>query len=207
MGVIRNIKGRVFAFLLSCFLAFGAVSCDYLEVRAMEWVGITVGFDTALKFLLGLLGVSIGGAALSEIDWSETREQCIEFQQNQGNSAVAVSQWWADVIKGKLDTASSVWSSFKEWASSLFVFSSDFSSTFSGIGNIYNNIYNTSYNFDLSGFSDLEVYAFTMDKNYIYMIVDSGTYNLVYRNDYYYSVSNGLVLVNKFYVFHISNYY
>lgn len=113
------IKKRITAFLLAVLLSFSACAVDYLEVQALEWAGVTVAFDTALKFLLGLLGVTVATGVADSIDWEEQRENCIQFQQNQGNSAVAVSNWWADVIKGKLDTASDVWVSFKEWVISL----------------------------------------------------------------------------------------
>lgn len=110
-----DIKKRISAFALALLLSFGVCATDYLEVQALEWAGVTIGLDTALKFLLGLVGVSVGVGVADEINWTETREQCIQFQQNQGNSAVAVSNWWADVIRGKLDTASECWYSFKNW--------------------------------------------------------------------------------------------
>lgn len=119
-----GLKKRVSAFLLAVSLSFGLCATDYLEVQALEWAGVTIGLDTALKFLLGLVGVSVGVGVADSIDWTETREQCITFQQNQGNSAVAVSNWWADVIRGKLDTASDCWTSFKEWVKTQLSFSS-----------------------------------------------------------------------------------
>lgn len=109
-------KERLFIIFFACFLAIYPPTVKYQEVQALEWAIPTVAFDTALKFLLGLLGVSITSKALHDnVDWSEVRQNCIDYQVQQGNDAVAVGQWWEDVAKGTLNQASACWSAFKEW--------------------------------------------------------------------------------------------
>lgn len=115
---MKKFKKCLSAIFLSFFLVFGNVSGCYLEVQAFEWVVPAIGIEEALKFLLGLVGVSIGAKVVGDnVDWGELKDNCIQFQENQGNTAVEVGKWWDDVISGKLDQASDCWTSFKEWAS------------------------------------------------------------------------------------------
>lgn len=169
-----DIKKRISAFALALLLSFGVCATDYLEVQALEWAGVTIGLDTALKFLLGLVGVSVGVGVANEIDWTETREQCIQFQQNQGNSAVAVSNWWADVIRGKLDTASDVWEGFKEWVKDELISSS----SSSGSGFLVSNV------LDSLGVS--------------YSQLDSSILNYEVGSGYYILNNNNIVRVSLF---------
>lgn len=120
-------KIRFFAFLSSIILSFSVVSADYLEVQALEWAATVVSLDTALKFLLGLVGVTVGVGVAEEIDWYALRSDCMDMQIEKGNSQIAVSRWWSDVAHGTLDQASSCWTAFKDWVSSLL---SDDSSSF-----------------------------------------------------------------------------
>ena len=116
---MKKFKKCFSAFFLSVFLAFGNVSGCYLEVQAFEWIVPTIGIEQALEALLLLLGVSVGVKAGQEVDWGELKDNCIQFQENQGNTAVEVGEWWEDVITGKLNQASECWSSFKAWCLSL----------------------------------------------------------------------------------------
>lgn len=212
-----GIKKRVSALLLAVSLSFGVCATDYLEVQALEWAGVTIGLDTALKFLLGLVGVSVGVGVADSIDWTETREQCITFQQNQGNSAVAVSNWWADVIRGKLDTASDCWQSFKEWVKNDLLSGSSSgggsgSTTFDGLSyseciQYLNDYFNISIS-ENSNFSSYTIYAVVVLKNssnyyFIRFFVDDTSYsdlvttaNGIYtinnnRTKHYFSWNNG----------------
>lgn len=110
-------KERLFIIFFACFLAIYPPIVKYQEVQALEWVAPVVGFETALKFLLGIIGVKIASDIGSEMDyhWNDYVSDCQTFQQNQGNSAVAVSKWWNDIIDGTLDQTSACWTSFKEW--------------------------------------------------------------------------------------------
>lgn len=115
-----RLKERLFIIFFACFLAIYPPTVKYQEVHALEWAIPTVAFDTALKFLLGLLGVSITSKALHDnVDWSEVRQNCIDYQVQQGNDAVAVGEWWEDVAKGALNQASACWTSFKEWVKEM----------------------------------------------------------------------------------------
>lgn len=117
---MKTIKKRLCAFMLSIYMVFGVVSTDYLEVQAFEWVIPAIGIEEALKALFLLFGVSVSAKVVGDnVDWGELKQDCITFQENQGNSAVAVSEWWNDVIHGSLNQASSCWSAFKEWLSSF----------------------------------------------------------------------------------------
>lgn len=116
-------KERLFIIFFACFLAIYPPTVKYQEVQALEWAIPTVAFDTALKFLLGLLGVSITSKALHDnVDWNQVQQDAMNYQIQKGNDAVAVGEWWEDVAKGTLNQASSCWSAFKEWVQTqLFV--------------------------------------------------------------------------------------
>lgn len=121
MNLTKNIKIRILAFMMAFWLAFSVTYNDYQEVEALEWAIPVIGFDTAIKFLLGLLGVSLTSKALHDnVDWGQVRQNCIDYQIQQGNDAVAVGEWWEDVIHGTLNQASDCWTSFKKWVHSLF---------------------------------------------------------------------------------------
>lgn len=111
-------KERLFIIFFACFLAIYPPTVKYQEVQALEWAIPTVAFDTALKFLLGLLGVSITSKALHDnVDWNQVQQDAMNYQIQKGNDAVAVGEWWEDVAKGTLNQASDCWSAFKEWVS------------------------------------------------------------------------------------------
>lgn len=115
-----RLKERLFIIFFACFLALYPPTVKYQEVQALEWAIPTVAFDTALKFLLGLLGVSITSKALHDnVDWNQVQQDCMDYQIQKGNDAVAVGEWWEDVAKGTLNQASSCWSSFKEWVKEM----------------------------------------------------------------------------------------
>lgn len=114
--MIKNVKIRILAFFMVVTLSFCVCSNQYYEVKALEWVAPVVGLDTALKALLGLLGISASVGLATQIDWSDLQDDCVQYQIQKGNDAVAVGRWWDKVISGGLDTASSCWESFKEWA-------------------------------------------------------------------------------------------
>lgn len=116
--MIKDVKIRILALFMAVTLSFCVCSNEYYQVKALEWVAPVVGFDTAMKFLLGLLGIATTVEVGSNVDWEEVKDGCVNYQIEQGNSAVAVSKWWDDILSGTLDTASTVWSSFKEWAKS-----------------------------------------------------------------------------------------
>lgn len=113
--MVKNVKIRILALFMAVTLSFCICSNEYYDVKALEWVVPVVGFDTAIKFLLGLLGIATTVEVGSNVDWEEVKNGCVNYQIEQGNSAVAVSKWWDNVISGTLDTASSVWTSFKDW--------------------------------------------------------------------------------------------
>lgn len=134
MEICRNIKIRILAFMMAFWLAFSVSYNDYQEVKALEWAVPVIGFDTALKFLLGLLGVSLTSKALHDnVDWNQVQQDCMDYQIQKGNDAVAVGEWWEDVAKGTLNQASSCWSAFKEWVQSLL-------SSHSAVGGNISNI-------------------------------------------------------------------
>lgn len=118
---MSNISKKTFIYILCGWLAFSSAFITYQKSYsyAMEWAGVTIALDTALKALLGTIGITAGVGMASEVDWGAVRNDCMEFQQNQGSSAVEVGEWWSDIISGSLNTASDCWDSFKQWATSL----------------------------------------------------------------------------------------
>lgn len=117
-------------------LSFCVVSSEYHEVKALEWAGTVVAFDTAIKTILGLLGVGVAVGTASQIDWGQLKDDCVEYQIAQGNNSALVGKWWNDVINGALDTGSECWTSFKSWVSSELLSSSG---SGSGSGSLANN--------------------------------------------------------------------
>lgn len=119
--IMKEYSKKFFIFIMCGWLAFSSSYIVYEKsyCYAMEWAGVVAGLDSAFKFMLGLVGVSVGVGVADQVDWGTVRNDCMNFQQNQGNSSVAVSKWWSDICDGALDTASSCWDSFTEWASSL----------------------------------------------------------------------------------------
>ena len=122
---MKKIYFRILAVCLSLVLTFTILYKDSIQADALEWVGVAVGYDTAFKFLLGLLGVSVGVGVANEIDWGQLRQDCTQIMIDQGASQVEASKWWSNVIHGSLDTASSCWTSFKDWVSDLITYNSD----------------------------------------------------------------------------------
>lgn len=85
MNICKNIKIRILAFMMAFWLAFSVSYNDYQEVKALEWAIPTVAFDTALKFLLGLLGVSLTSKALHDnVDWNQVQQNCMDYQIQKG---------------------------------------------------------------------------------------------------------------------------
>ena len=117
---MKKIRNRILALMLSCYMVFGVVSTDYIEVQAFEWALPAIGIEEALKWLLALLGVTIAGKAVGDnVNWTDLKEDCIQHQYEMGNSQVAVSKWWSDILSGSLNQASSCWSAFKDWVQGL----------------------------------------------------------------------------------------
>ena len=154
---MKKIKTRLCAFFLSVYMVFGVVSTDYLEVQAFEWIAPAIGIEEALKFLLGLLGVSVGAKIVGDnVDWGELKDDCIQHQIEMGNSQVAVSQWWDDVLSGSLNQASSCWSAFKDWVSSFS------NSSVVGSSIVSSAIYSANPNFRIESLPS-DVYSFNFD--------------------------------------------
>lgn len=190
-----KIKKRFIAVLMAFTLSFSVCAVDVLEVQALEWVAGTVGIEEALSFLLGVLGIAYVGDKAENVDWETVKDNCIDFQIQQGQSSVAVSNWWADVIRGKLDTASACWQSFKDWATSLFDSSGggsvgsatiedlilDRSPNISDIQNLPDNVKNYPVNFAFYYGSTIEIFDnsfnyefFLQNKTYYFRYIANG---------------------------------
>lgn len=191
---ISRIKIRLFAFFSSIILTFSFISADYLEVEALEWVGVAVGYDTALKFLLGLLGVSVGVGVANDIDWTQMQQDVTNIMVEQGASQIEASRWWNDVIHGSLDIASSCWDSFKDWASSLVSSSGSSDISSSEILSIIRGVRPSIVN--ISGIPDSISFKYA-----IYRIAQGGYFQ------FYFFDSNTIVSeINGYLVFTGNNY-
>lgn len=178
---MKKIRNRILALMLSCYMVFGVVSTDYIEVQAFEWALPAIGIEEALKWLLALLGVSIAGKAVGDnVNWTDLKEDCIQHQYEMGNSQVAVSKWWNDILSGSLDQASSCWTAFKDWVQNL--------AQYNGIGS----------SSDVIGFvqtcipSCNEVRGISSDFEFsiAYYTLINGEYRFYFLKDYTYTYSS-----------------
>lgn len=128
-----GIKKRVSALLLAIMLSFGLCAVDYLKVDALE-VGGSVVWDTAINYLLGLLGLSpIAENGDKIVDFDAMRSKWVQdyeayFYANvqpedlpEGYTKERAYQNWIDnVCRGNLNTVEyGAWDIFKEWAETL----------------------------------------------------------------------------------------
>lgn len=104
-------------------MAISVIFCvgsqSYIKAQAIEWAVPTITAGEAIKWLLGLLGVTVAGGALANTDWDQLAENYSTYAHNQGLTAVETGKFWEDVIDGSLDTGSKAWTKFKEWVQTL----------------------------------------------------------------------------------------
>lgn len=130
---IYGYKKRVSAFLLAVLLSFGVCAVDYLQVDALE-VGGSVVWDTAINYLLGLLGLSpITENGDKIVDFDSMRSKWVQdyeayFYANVKQDDLpegytkerAYNDWINNVCRGNLNTVEyGAWDIFKEWAETL----------------------------------------------------------------------------------------
>lgn len=128
-----GISKRVSALLLAVLLSFGVCALDYLKVDALE-VGGSVVWDTAINYLLGLLGLSpIAENGDKIVDFDSMRSKWVQdyeayFYANvqpedlpDGYTKERAYQNWIDnVCRGNLNTVEyGAWDIFKAWAETL----------------------------------------------------------------------------------------
>lgn len=108
---------------IALFMALSVIFCvgseSYIKAEALEWAIPTITAGEALKWLLGLLGVTVAGGALANTDWDNLVEQYNDYAEIKGQTAVDTGKFWSDIIDGTLDQGSQAWSNFKEWVTSL----------------------------------------------------------------------------------------
>lgn len=104
-------------------MAISVIFCvgseTYIKAEALEWAVPTITAGEAIKWLLGLLGVTVAGGALANTDYEQLADNYTEYAHQQGLSAVDTGKFWADIIDGTLDTGSQAWQKFKSWVNTL----------------------------------------------------------------------------------------
>lgn len=100
-------------------IIFCVGSESYIKAEALEWAIPTITAAEAIKWLLGLLGVTVAGAAIADTDYEQLVENYNDYAELKGQTAIETGKFWADIIDGTLDQGSQAWANFKEWVSSL----------------------------------------------------------------------------------------
>lgn len=143
---------------IALFMAISVIFCvgseTYIKAEALEWAIPTITAGEALKWLLGLLGVTVAGGALANTDYDQLVENYNDFAEIKGVSAVEQGKFWEDVIKGSLNTGSKAWATFKEWVETLpnKITANLNSYTIDDFANSLGVVINNPNNYDLTGF-------------------------------------------------------
>lgn len=196
-----NVSKKIIIYILVGFLTFSTVSVAYYRsVHAMEWVGGSLAFEEALKWLLACIGITATGGMASSY-WDAYGDEFTEKAIEDGCTQTEVTEWQMKACEGVLDKASDVWSSFKNWAKSLvvgsFIGGSDnivesgltYPATCNDIINFVNTNYGGTYplyNSDerVSNFL-FSINSSTNKVTYLSMNVTEGVVSYIQDNTYY----------------------
>lgn len=191
---------KIFIYILVGFLTFSTVSVTYYRsVHAMEWVGGSLAFEEALKWLLACIGITATGGMASSY-WDAYGDEFTEKAIEDGCTQTEVTEWQMKACEGVLDKASVVWASFKKWAKSLVSSSSGDGSdniiesglTYPASCNDVINFVNTNYGGTYPLYNNNErVSNFLFEINssnkvtYLSMNVTEGVVSYIQDNTYY----------------------
>lgn len=131
---MHKVTKRALALLLACTLVFssGMRSRSYAMAGGgvIAGGGAVIGAETALAYLLGILGFSAASAVVydnrdSIAKWGKTQvgrlTKYIDEKKDQLNCTVeSMQDWLTKLGKGTLDTAAAEWSAVKAWAGTLY---------------------------------------------------------------------------------------
>ena len=131
---MHKVTKRVLALLLACTLVFssGMRSRSYAMAGGgvIAGGGAVIGAETALAYLLGILGFSAASAVVydnrdSIAKWGKTQvgrlTKYIDEKKDQLNcTAESMQEWLTKLGKGTLDTAAAEWSAVKSWVGTLY---------------------------------------------------------------------------------------
>lgn len=131
---MHKVTKRALALLLACTLVFssGMRSRSYAMAGGgvIAGGGAVIGVETALAYLLGILGFSAASAVVydnrdSIAKWGKTQvgrlTKYIDEKKDQLNcTAESMQEWLAKLGKGTLDTAAAEWSAVKSWVGTLY---------------------------------------------------------------------------------------
>lgn len=150
---------------IALFMAISVVFCvgseTYIKADALEWAIPSITAGEAIKWLLGLLGVTVAGAALADTDYEQLAENYSTYAHNQGLTAVETGKFWEDIIDGSLDTGSRAWTTFKEWVQTLpsKITANLNSYTIDEFSSSLGVVLNNPNNYDLSNFKFSTIYT------------------------------------------------
>ena len=131
---MHKVTKRALALLLACTLVFssGMRSRSYAMAGGgvIAGGGAVIGAETALAYLLGILGFSAASAVVydnrdSIAKWGKTQvgrlTKYIDEKKDQLScTAESMQEWLAKLGKGTLDTAAAEWSAVKSWVGTLY---------------------------------------------------------------------------------------
>lgn len=131
---MHKVTKRALSLLLACTLVFssGMRSRSYAMAGGgvIAGGGAVIGAETALAYLLGILGFSAASAVVydnrdSIAKWGKTQvgrlTKYIDEKKDQLNcTAESMQEWLTKLGKGTLDTAAAEWSAVKSWVGTLY---------------------------------------------------------------------------------------
>lgn len=112
---------KSFIYIMCTCLVFSCVSNTFIKSKnsyAFEYVGGALAFEEALKWLLAVMGITTATGFTADY-WDKYGDDFVDYATENGATQTEVAEWQLKLCEGILDKTSSVWDSFKTWASSL----------------------------------------------------------------------------------------
>lgn len=175
--MVTKFEKTVFMILLSCIILFQTFYYDYTESKAAMELGFTIALEDALLYLLGLCGITLGGAALadglSQTDKEKVKEAFDEGCQQANISKQEQIAWEQKLCEGVLDKTSECWKAFLDSISTSHNYNENIYVGSGGIsvGNFISNFKTTyisndgkTFDIDLSKV-DLGNFEYLMNEN------------------------------------------
>ncbi len=133
-AIMHKTTKRALALLLACTLVFssGMRSRSYAMAGGgvIAGGGAVIGAETALAYMLGILGFSAASAVVydnrdSIAKWGKEQAKKLDTfiadqKENIGCTVESMQDWLTKLGKGTLDTAAAEWTAFRSWVGSLY---------------------------------------------------------------------------------------
>lgn len=201
---MKSYGKKIFIYIFCGLLTFSCVASSYYKTaHAIEWLGGALAFEEALKWTLALLGIT-ATAGMTDAYWDQYGDEFTEYAIENGATQTEVAEWQLKLCEGVLDKASSVWDSFKTWASSLVSGSSGSDGsiniglydgiTFGECLPVINNYFGTNFSISSSNsYYNEPVYTILINSNnpkFCFVFVQNETINLFHYTTYVFTPNN-----------------